>query len=416
MRYGRLAAAVALAALPVPARASGFFLYEQSAPALAKGSAMVASGRDPSAAWFNPAVLAFVPAAGASFNTALLVPQTRFSPRQISSAHLADVEAPGDRQLVPSLFGHFPIGQHFTVSLAVLAPFALRVSWPQGWVGAQESLSSQIVVVSANPSVAYRLDDRLSLAVGVDFMRGSVDLALALPTPPGGVGALGGTAFGVGANLGLLWRALPDKLHLGLAYRSRVAMPFRGRASFVTTSPGFEGTLPNQGVSADVTLPDVMALGLMWRPHPQLEVSLEANWVLWRTFDELVIDFEKPNDPPDRIIQRGGIDPLTGRLGLEWTFLDPRLVVRTGVAFDQSSSRADRTSASAPDGHRVGLGAGLGWAFGPVTVDVAYFYAYFLPTVASGPDAHPEGTYRSSAHVFALTLGVGGGGPQLRSP
>jgi long-chain fatty acid transport protein len=414
MKYGRLAAIAAMVSLPATARASGFLLYEQSAAALAKGSAMVASARDPSAAWFNPASLAFVPSAGASFNTALLVPQTRFSPRQTSSAHLADVQTPSDRQLVPSLFGHLPLGDRFTLSLAVLAPFALQVSWPANWVGAQESLASDIVVISANPSLAWRLGDRLAIAAGLDLMRGTVDLALALPAPPGGTGALGGSAWGVGANLGVLWRALPDLLHLGFTYRSRVRMPFRGRASFVTTSPGFENSLPNQGVSANVTLPDVMALGLMWRPHPQLEVSLEANWVLWSTFDELLIDFEKTNSPPDKLIERGGIDPLTGRLGLEWTFLDPRLVVRAGAAFDQSSSRADRTSASAPDGHRVGLGAGLGWAFGPVTVDIAYFYAYFLPTVASGPDAHPEGTYRSSAHVFALTLGVGGGGPQLR--
>jgi long-chain fatty acid transport protein len=414
MKYRRLAAIAAMVSVPAMAHGSGFLLYEQSAAALAKGAAMVASARDPSAAWFNPASLAFVPSAGLSFNTALLVPRTRFSPRQTSSAHLADVAAPGDRQLVPSLFGHLPLGDRLTLSLAVLAPFALQVSWPDNWVGAQESLSSDIVVVSANPSVAWRLGDRLAVAAGLDLMRGTVDLALALPTPPGGTGALGGSAWGLGANLGVLWRALPDLLHVGFTYRSRVRMPFRGRATFVTTSPGFEKSLPDQGVSANVTLPDVMALGLMWRPHPQLEVSLEANWVLWSTFDELLIDFEKTNNPPDKLIERGGIDPLTGRLGLEWTFLDPRLVVRAGVAFDQSSSRTDRISASAPDGHRVGLGAGLGWAFGSVTVDVAYFHAYFLPTVASGPDAHPEGTYRSSAHVFAVTLGLGGGGPQLR--
>ena len=405
---------VALAALPTEASASGFLLYEQSAPALAKGSAMVASARDPSAAWFNPASLAFVPAAGVALNTALLLPHTRFSPKAIAGTPAVDVVAPSDRQLVPSLFAHVPLGDRFTLSLAVLAPFALKVSWPNDWVGAQESLSSSVVVVSANPSLAARLGDRFSIAAGVNVMRATVDLALALPTPPGGTGSLSGIAWGLGANAGVLYRALPDQLHLGLSYRSRVRLPFRGRAAFDVKTRPSPTALPDQGVSANVTLPDVMAIGVMWRPHPQLELSFQVDWVLWSTFDNLLIDFEKTNNPPDRTIQRGGTDPVTGRVGAEWRFLDPNLVVRGGIAFDQSSSRADSTSASAPDGHRVGLGTGLGWAFGRVTVDIAYFYAYFLPTVASGPNAHPEGTYHSGAHVLALTVGVGGGGPQVR--
>ena len=85
------------------------------------------------------------------------------------------------------------------------------------------------------------------------------------------------------------------------------------------------------------------------------------------------------------------------------------LAARTGISFDKSASPGDTLSASAPDGDRLGVGAGLGWTLGRVTLDVAYFYAYFLPTEAFGPNAHPEGTYRSTAHVFALTLAVRGG-------
>jgi long-chain fatty acid transport protein len=405
---------VALWIAPATAHASGFLLYEQSATALGKGSAMVASASDPSAAWFNPASLAFVPVAGAAINTGYLLPGTRFSPKPTGATALPDVVAPSDRQFVPSVFAHVPLGERFTLALSALAPFALKVSWPGNWVGAQESLSSSITIIGVNPSLAWRISDRWSLAAGLSVMHGSVYLGLALPPPAAGTGELRGTAWGVSANLGVLWRAVPEHLNFGFTYRSRAALPFRGKAEFNVTTPEYKDSLPKQGVSADVTLPDVMALGLMWRPHPQLEVSLEANWVLWSTFDQLVIDFEKENSPPDRIINRGGTDPLSGRLGLEWTFQDPRIVVRAGAAFDQSSSRADRTSAAAPDGHRLGVGTGIGWAFGRVTVDISYFYAYFLPTVASGPDAHPEGTYRSYAHVFALTLGVGGGGPQLR--
>jgi len=388
------------------AGASGFLLYEQSATALAKGSAMVASARDPSAAWFNPAMLGFEATSGVALNTAVVMPRTRFSPRLPGP----DVEAPGGARLIPSLFAHVPLGDRVQASLAVLAPFGLAVSWPDGWVGAEESLSSTLTVLSANPSLAVRVGDRMSVAAGLAVLHGNVDLSLALPGPPfgpGGAAALAGEAWGVGLNLGLLLRVIPDALSLGASYRSRARLRFHGNVDFAPAMPGFETILADQRAEAVITTPDVIAVGASAHPLPSLEVVAEVDWVLWSTLRELVIDFERPATL-DRHIELGGVNPLTGRLGLEWRWADAGLAARAGASFDKSSSRPDSLSASAPDGDRLGLGAGLGTTFGRVGVDVAYFYAYFLPTRAEGPNAHPEGTYRSSAHVVALSVSVHG--------
>jgi long-chain fatty acid transport protein len=392
-----------LAGAPATARASGFLLYEQSATALGKGSAMVASARDPSAAWFNPAAFGFVTWAGAALNTAVLLPRTSFAPRLPG----ASVESPAEPRLVPSLFAHVPLGDRVRMSLAMLAPFGLAVAWPEGWVGAQDSLSTALTVIAFNPSVALRIDDRLSLAAGLNVLHGSVSLSLALPMPPGGVATLSGEAWGVGANVGVLFRVLPDQVHLGASYRSRARLPFHGNAYFAPQMTGYETFFTNQRASAVIDLPDVIAFGAMARPHPQLELSAEVDWVHWTTLSDLVVDFERPATF-DRHIELASVNPLSGRLGIEWSWPESGLAVRTGASFDKSSSRADRVSASAPDGDRVGIGAGLGLSFGRVALDVAYFYAYFLPTRAFGPRAHPEGTYRASAHVVALTVAAHG--------
>jgi long-chain fatty acid transport protein len=395
------------AAAPGSARASGFLLYEQSAEALSKGAAMVASDRSPAAAWFNPASLGFVAGAGVALNTALVMPRTRFSP------HLPgpDVASPTEPRLIPSLFAHLPLGDRVQATLAVLAPFGLAVSWPEGWIGQEESLSSQLTVLSATPSLAVRLDDRISIAAGADIMHGTVNLLLAVtPLLGGGFASLAGDAWGLGGHVGLLWRLLPERLHLGASYHSRARLRFQGNADFSPNTAGFESILMDQKATAVVTVPDVIAFGAMVRPRPELQLSVEVDWVLWSTFRDLVIDFER-DATPDRHIQPGGVNPLIGRLGVEWRWADAGLAARAGVSFDKSASRPESLSASAPDGDRVGLGAGLGWTAGRFTVDVAYFYAYFLPTVARGPNAHPEGTYRSRAHVLALSLAVHGGGP-----
>ena len=396
-------ALLAVLAVPTTARASGFLLYEQSAPAMARGAAVVAATHDPSAAWFNPAAVTDLPDWGASLSTALVWPSTRFSP----AAGGEDTRAGGRLSLVPGLFAHGRLSDRLRLSLAVLAPFGLYVQWPEGWAGAEQSLKTDLKILAVNPSVAFRLNDRWSVAAGASPIRGLVKLAIALPAPnDGGRADLDGAAWGFQANLAVLWKALPERLHLGLTYRSRTRLDFKGTADFSGVAPGLQETLPDQGVKASITLPDVFAFGVMWRPLPRLELDAEIDWVLWSTFKELFIDFENPGTPFDRSIKRSSVKPLTGRLGAQWDWLDLGLCARAGASYDQSASRKDTLAPSAPDANRVGLATGVGWQHGRFTVDLAYLFALFLPAESSGPNAKPEGTYRTRAHVLAITLGA----------
>jgi long-chain fatty acid transport protein len=387
---------LALLLVPAAARASGFLLYEQSAAALAKGSAVVASTHDSSAAWFNPAAITDQPTYGASVSTAVVFAQTRFSP----AAGGGDVASQSHPGVVPSLFFQGRIVDRVHVSLAVLAPFGLYVKWPDNWVGAQQSIKTDLKVLSANPSVAVRLHDRVSVAAGLSVLRGLVELELI----PGIRADLNGGAWGVGGNLAVLWRALPDRLHFGATYRSRTRLDFKGTADFTALGPGYV-TYPDGPVSATIRLPDAFSVGAMFRPHPRLELDAQLDWVRWSTFKELYIDFPD-GGAPDRRIQRSSVQPLTGRLGGEWSWPQWNLVARAGASYDQSASRKDTLAPSAPDANRLGLGTGLGYRHGRFTVDVGYLYAHFFPAEAAGPNAQPAGTYRTHAHVLAVTVGV----------
>jgi long-chain fatty acid transport protein len=403
MSTSRLVATLAVLLVPGAARASGFLLYEQSAPAIAKGSAVVAATSDPSAAWYNPAALAFLPGFGASLSTAVVWPRTRFSP----AAGGDDTRADSRPHLVPSLFLHGRVTDRVRAGLALLAPFGLYVKWPEGWQGAEQSLKTDLRVLAVNPSVSVRLHDRVSVAAGASVIRGLVDLSLALPSPiPGGRADLTGATWGWGVNLALLYRPLPERLYLGATYRSRTRLAFKGNADFMPAAPsGLDAALVDQPVSATITLPDVFALGAMFRPHPRLELDAEIDCVLWSTFKELFIDFSNDGTPFDRHVKRSSVNPLTFRLGGEWSWPAWNLAARAGASYDQSASRKDTLAPSAPDSNRLSVGTGLGYQRGPFTADVAYLYAHFFPAEAAGPNAQPEGTYRTRAHALALTLG-----------
>jgi len=394
----------AVLALPLTARASGFLLYEQSASAVARGGAVVAATNDPSAAWFNPAAIAFLPAYGAAASTALVFPSTRFSP----AAGGDDTRSESKVGVVPSIFAHAAITDRVRLGLAVLAPFGLFVRWPDAWSGRDRSLKTDLKILMVNPSVAVRLGQRWSVAAGASPIRGLVALSLGLgPPPDAGRADLDGGAWGWQVNVATLFRALPERLHLGLTYRSRTRLAFEGDAHFSGAPPGLRDVFQDQRVKATVVLPDVFAGGVMWRPIPRLELDAEVDWVLWSAFEELRLDFQNPGSATlDRSIQRSAVRPLTGRLGVQWSWPQLGLCARGGVSYDQSASTRDTLAPSAPDADRLGLAAGLGWQIARYTVDVGYLYAHFFPATAAGPNAQPEGTYRTRAHVIDVMLGV----------
>jgi long-chain fatty acid transport protein len=394
----------AVLALPITAQASGFLLYEQSAPALAKGGAVVAATADPSAVWFNPAAVAYLPRYGAAVSTALVFPKTRFSP----AAGGPDTRSESRLGVVPSIFVHGAVTERVGIGLGLLAPFGLYVKWPDDWEGRLGSLKTDLKVLMVNPNVAVRLHDKVSVALGASPIRGLVALSLGLgPPPDAGRGDLEGDAWGWQVNVATLFRAVPERLHLGLTYRSRTRLAFEGDAHFTGAPLGLQEVFADQAVKATVVLPDVFAAGVMWRPIPRLELDAEVDWVLWSAFEELRIDFQNPGSATlDRRIKRSAVRPLTGRLGAEWSWPALALCARAGVSYDQSASTRDTLAPSAPDANRLGLATGLGYRRGRFTVDVAYLYAHFFAATAAGANAQPEGTYRTRAHVIDIMLGV----------
>jgi long-chain fatty acid transport protein len=411
LRSTAIAAFAAALAAPVVARASGFLLHEQSAQAIGRAGAVTASTREPAAVWFNPAALAFLPGAGVSLTGTLAHSGTRFSP----GSGGADVRSKTGFNVVPSVFAHVAVNDRIAVGFGVYAPFGLAVVWPDGWVGAQQSLQTRLYAVAANPVVACRLSERLALAAGVSAYRAGVHFLIDLPPEAGGRADMEGSAWGLGWNLSAHFRLRPEVLHLAASYHSRATLDFEGDADFSPTNGVFADLFTDQPARTSVTLPDVITVAALWRPRPRLELALEVTHVRWSTFERLTIDFER-GGTPDIPIERGTGNPFTVRVGGETWLQRAPVALRAGVFLDQSASSRDTLAPSAPDGHRLGLSAGAGYALGRARLDLGYLFAHFLPSESSAPQASPDkyppppprGTYRTRIHALSLTVTVTG--------
>jgi long-chain fatty acid transport protein len=381
-----------------PGHASGFLIYDLSGDAIGRASAVTAAVHEPAAIWFNPAALSYLDRVGASVGGVFVTAKSKFSPADGT----ADTSSERGNFALPTVFAHAALSDRVTVGVGVYTAFGIGIRWPSDWQGRENAIAASLKTLAFNPTVSVKLHEQFSLAVGFDAVRGVVDFTTGLPSIVGGDVRLAGGAWGYGFNLGALYRPLPDRLHFGLSYRSRVAMHFdNGQADFSPTNPDFLPQLPDQGGNAAITLPDIVSVGVMGRPIPSLALSFDANVVFWTTYQQIDINFDTA---PRRTLRPDGHDTFTLRLGADWRTPVRGLQLRAGVIYDRSAVRGEGLGPGLPDATRIDFAAGVGYSRGRFKADIGYLLVYFLPADAVGGRESPEGTYRTLAQLLGLTV------------
>lgn len=385
-----------------PAQASGFLIYDLSGQALGRASAVSASVDEPAAVWFNPAALVYQPGVRASAGGIFVTAQSRFSP----AAGGPETTTDRGNYVLPTFFASARVAEQVAVAMGVYTAFGIGIQWPDGWLGRESTISASLKTVAFNPTVSVKLHPRFSAAVGFDAVRAAVDFTNGLPALVGGSVRLGGGTWGYGANAGVLFQVEPEILHVALTYRSRIKLSFDGNADFRPGNPDFEPSLPDQGGTASITLPDIITLGVMFRPRADLTLTFDTNLVLWSTYDRIDINFANPSTP-DRAIVPNAHDVFTLRGGVEWAVNRwPGLRLRAGLIFDQRAIKQADLGPGLPDANRLDGAIGAGYSFGRFKADLGYLLVYFLPADATSGREGPEGTYHTLAHLVGLTLAV----------
>lgn len=381
------------------ARGAGFLVYDVSAEALGKGSAVTASTNEPAAVFFNPAALAHMEGYQFSVGTVWVNADAKFEDAVTGQTTKAIPRKGGF--WLPTIYGMARINKWVSVGLGVYTIFGLGIEWPYDWTGREHAILADIETVTFSPTVAIRLHDKFSIGLGLNVIRGVVDITNGLPAAIGGHVQVGGATFGFGAHAALMYRPIPNKLHFGATYHSRAKLSFNGRADFEPEHEEFVPELKDQGGKAAITLPDIISVGAMYRPIPKLTVTFDINVVLWSTYDELKLDFEERDD---QILLRKNKNVATFRLGFEYKLPLKGLKARLGFIFDMNPAPAEYLSPSLPDANRIDFAVGLGYEWNWLKVDAGYLFVYFLDSKTDGGAEGPAGTYRSIAHLTALTF------------
>jgi len=430
--YSRIARSVA-AALAVgaigtlatvgSARAAGFSLPEASTAGIGTANAMVANPRDLGAIPYNAAAMGFHDKSSVALGALMIGPS--FSVTTASGSHDSNG---ADWVGVPMIQAAIKVADRWRVGLGLTAPFGLETRWPYGSfpalsqsatvrlpapVGrvsiptASHPTNSKLEILDLAPSVAFRVNEDLSLAAGLDiYWAKSAELNSNL-------GSMSGDGTGVGFNLGLLYRV--GALGLGASFHSASTLGLSGNFTPSNTILVALGRLPQgQSASLDLDLPWRLQLGARYEFTKELAAEFDWSYTGWSKFQQLVVTGDRTGA---RISTETNAWKNSGayRLGLTWQ-VRPTTQLRLGYAYDETGQGDNNFSARVPDNNRQTFGIGVAQDLGRgFSVEAGYMYVmgekrnvrsavpYTSTSGVNGTDAL-NGQYEMSANLIGIEL------------
>jgi long-chain fatty acid transport protein len=406
-----------LAGVGSAAHANAFFINEHDAKVTGRGDAATATDVDPSAIVYNPGGISVGQGTRFMIGGSLVAASGAFTPT--GGAKTTTGNAPA---VLPQIYVTSRVHDMLTVGIGFHTPFGLAIKWDDNAPITDTVHNEALHTFFISPVVGVNLDKfvpGLSFGGGVDLVPATVELNQDLYFGTDrGTASLAANAFGVGARMGAMWHPrFADKLSLGVMYRTPVKLDFTGTGNFNAPAE-YRGQLPPDGdVSTSLTLPQMFAGGLAYRPNQKLEVELDVSWVGWSSFKSL--DIKLP-DMTTQSSPRDYQDKTTVRFGVEYALPSVRAAVRAGYIYDPTPILATRLTAELPDADRHNLTVGASYSLG--NYDVHFGLLWVIPrSRATEVDAmNPaipghQGTYEFTALVTSLTLAGHFGGPSKAS-
>lgn len=395
-RIPRLLSILILAAFSASASAAAFQLWEQSASGLGNayaGSAAVADNA--STNFYNPAGLTYLPGTQISLGVSGIGPSYRFRNQGTTGLNAGGPDGgnAGTRAALPNAYFSRQLSDRLYFGFGISAPFGLATEYEAAnWLGANQAVKSEIRTVNYNPSLAYRLSDRVSLGFGLNYQTIDAEMTSGLA---GGYRVKGDDSA-LGWNVGALFTLSPA-MRLGLSYRSAIDYRLEGSRSLAGVS---------RSASADIRLPDSFIFSVWQQLSERWEAMGDLSYTRWSTLDKLVID-------------HGGATPDVENFGYKnaWRVAwgaayryNEQAKLKFGIAWDRTPVSDAVRSPRVPDNDRLWLSLGGQWKLGQGgRVDVGYSYLYVRdPSIAQNRNGTSlNGRYDAGAHILGAQYSLG---------
>lgn len=380
--------------------------------------------------------------AGAPFAASTNPPAVQALARPAGGGNGGD---PGDIAAVPSFAVVMPLSGSFEnlwLGFGVNAPYGLVTEWDANWMGRYNAVKSDVKVIDATLSAAWKASDQFSVGVGFIFQRADVTLTNALdlgtavcgqlaagagttagmaaftnlcltptapykPTQNDGFFSVNGKDNGIGWTIGMQWKPV-EKLTVGYNYKSEIDHELKGAIDFtipanVMALPGMNTRFADGPGGAALTTPSTHTFSAQYDVMDNFRLFGEFQRTGWSSLSTV------------KIVRNDGTvignedyhwsNSSLYALGAEYD-LSPTLTLRGGIARDETPTHDANRSPRLPDNDRDLYSIGATWHATPqLSFDAAYMRVNLQDSPINATSATGtvlKGEVVGSANVFGL--------------
>ncbi|MGZ9197045.1 MAG: OmpP1/FadL family transporter [Candidatus Deferrimicrobiaceae bacterium] len=369
--------------------AAGFRIPEAGSKAMGMGFAFTAQADDPSAIYYNPAGLTQLKGnnimVGATYLRLDGGEFTGTTPLT-GGATASESQKSLDFIIPNAYYTRTTSDGYISYGVGIFSPFGLGQEYDNKntSIFRNQITKIELQTVVVNPTIAFKINEYLSVGAGIDYMWGKAKLE---KTPVATVGnlynstleadwGLDGDAWGY--NFGLLLKPTAN-FRIGANYRSPFTLKLKDAdVTISNTNPayasGLLGATPSSTKGgATVAMPATFALGAAYTMG-RLTVEADADWTFWHSFTDLPITIQNPVPTlPSTANPKQWEDVVAFRLGVEYRVTDP-LSLRAGFVYDPTPVPASTLGPDLPDSNKLDYMVGAGYKIGAWTIDVAGMY------------------------------------------
>lgn len=400
--------------------AAGFSLPEASSAGIGLTNALVANPDETGAFAYNPAAMGFHDASSVALGAILIGPS--FSVETASGNH--DSQG-ADWTVAPMIQAALRVNDDWRIGLGVTAPFGLETRWQDGTFPALsgtvrvpvpppldpnvprgQPTASKLEILDFSPTVAYRVNENLSLSGGLDIYwvkKAQLDST---------AGRLSGDGTDIGFNLSALYRH--EAWSFGAAFRSAATVGLEGDYRPLSQTLVAIGRIPPaQSAEVDVDLPWRLQLGVRYAITEALAVEVDWTRTGWSSFSKLEVKGKRTGDLIFTDTNDWN-DSNAYRIGLSYR-VQPDTELRFGYSYDESGQDDAHFSARVPDNDRHLFGIGIAQVIGNgLSIEAGYMYVkaderrYRSNVPYRGGDINGtdaiNGNYEMDAHLIGLEV------------
>ncbi len=418
MKLKHLSLSVMMMGASAAVMASGYHFGTQSVSAQSTANASAAEAADASTIFYNAAGMTKLEGTNFSGAMNLVMPSVKYSnasatyPTAAVSAYNSTVKGSNsgtitdDLIAVPHLYATHKLNDKVAVGVGVYVPFASSTEYARDSVLRYNLNSTSLKTIDINPSIAFKLDEQHSVAVGViaqhaeASLRQYANFGYALTSAAGATGVallngngaadgfadVDGDDWGFGYNLAWMWD-INDSTRLGVNYRSKIEHTLKGTAKWAKSSSAATlnavGFKDLEDASVQIDTPESLSVHGMFKLNPRVNMFGDVTWTKHSRFDKARLVYANGKGIAGTSSYQGNTtylspawkDTYKVSLGGSYQYTDA-LQLRAGVAYDKSPVPDDNHRlATMPDNDRTWLSFGGKYDLSKVSsIDFAYSY------------------------------------------